>query len=360
MHHRPNREAVRYTFLLYAIGFGVVLLWVMLAMAYGPSAAIFGIVFSAIAFALIVRRYRFSLRTFLLVVTVLSVWLGLKANRDVKMSRALSGIENSGGRLEVCDRQPNFPWGLWKYRYRLDFYGLKEHLSEQDFSHLKVLAPSSLQWLNLANTGVTDKELKFIEELTHLEYLSLANETYTTGEVIPDRPQNNITDAGLARLGQLKNLKGIDLGGTDITDHGLKLLSEMPTLEWIYLDGTKVTGPGIAYLISHKDLRMLELNGCTLTPIGYQNLIQLPNLVSLGLRISGTTDAELRLLNKNSRLGILRLNNNEVSDEAANSEVAPICRTLPMLSLAVRLKHKGACHGKECDSREASCAASVQ
>ena len=42
------------------------------------------------------------------------------------------------------------------------------------------------------------------------------------------------------------------------------------------------------------------------------------------------------------------------------TEVAPICRTLPMLSLAVRLKHKGACHGKECDSREASCAASVQ
>ena len=35
-------------------------------------------------------------------------------------------------------------------------------------------------------------------------------------------------------------------------------------------------------------------------------------------------------------------------------EVAPICRTLPVLNLAVRLKHKGVCHGKECDSQEAS------
>jgi hypothetical protein len=42
------------------------------------------------------------------------------------------------------------------------------------------------------------------------------------------------------------------------------------------------------------------------------------------------------------------------------TEVAPICRTLLVLNLAVRLKHKGLCNGKKCDSREASCAACVQ
>jgi hypothetical protein len=288
----------------------------MLAMAFGPSAAIFGILSCAIAFAFMARRYRFSLRTLLLVMTVLSVWLGLKLSRDVRLNRALSAIENSGGQLVVHDRQPNFPWGLWKYRYRLGYYELEKRLSERDFLCLEVLAPSSLHWLDLSNTGVTDEDLKSIEGHTHLEYLSLANETYLSGEVILDRPQNNITDAGLARLGQLRDLKGIDLSGTVITDEGLKVLSAMPNLVWIYLNGTKVTGAGIGYLGSHRHLTMLELNGCRMMPIGYQELIQLPNLDSLGLGNSGSTDEDLRLLEENTRLGILRLHNTKVSDEA--------------------------------------------
>lgn len=302
--------------LLYATGIGVVILLVMVGEAFGTSAVIFGAIAFAIALAFIVHRYRFSLRTFLLVVTVLSVWLGIKLNRDVKLSRALSNIETSGGRLTLHEKQSDFPWGLWKHRYRLDYYGLKENLNEQDFVHLRVLAPASLQWLDLSNTGITDRDLKSIEGHTHLEYLSLANETYLSGEVILDRPQNNITDAGLARLGQLRDLKGIDLSGTVITDEGLKVLSAMPNLVWVYLNGTQVTGSGLDYLGSHKHLSILELNGCRMMLIGYQELIQIPNLNCLGLGNSGSTDEDLRLLEENTSLGILRLHNTKVSDEA--------------------------------------------
>jgi hypothetical protein len=316
--NRQKNGSSLHSLLLYVVGFGVILSLVMLAMAFGHSAVIFGVIVFVIAFAFIVHRYRFSLRTFLLVVTVLGVWLGLKLDRDVRMNRALSRIASNGGRLTVHDRRPNFPWGLWKHRYRLDFYGLEEKLAKQNFVHLEVLAPSSLQWLDLSNCGITDENMKSIEGHIHLEYLSLANRTYFSGEVIPDLPQNEITDAGLARLGNLRELKGIDLGGTDITDDGLKLLLAMPNLVWIYLDGTKVKGPGISYLRKHKHLMMLELNGCTILPIGYQELLQLRFLQSLGLRNSGTTDADLELLSGLSRLGILRLNKTEVSDEAVN------------------------------------------
>jgi len=41
-------------------------------------------------------------------------------------------------------------------------------------------------------------------------------------------------------------------------------------------------------------------------------------------------------------------------------EVAPIRRTLPVLNLADRLKHKGVCYGEDWEPQEASCAAFVQ
>ena len=160
--HSPTRDSPRHYFLYCVISFSVALLLVMLAMAFGPSAAIFGVLTCAIAFTFMARRYRFSLRALLLVMTVLSVWLGLKLSRDARLNRALSAIENSGGQLVVHDRQPNFPWGLWKYRYRLGYYELEKKLLERDFLCLEVLAPSSLHWLDLSNTGITDGDLKSI------------------------------------------------------------------------------------------------------------------------------------------------------------------------------------------------------
>lgn len=318
MEIRSTPEHAPHPVLLWVAVCGVLLVWVMLGMAFGPSAVLFGVIVSAIALALIVRRYRFGLRTFLLAVAVLGVWLGLKSSQDVRLSRALTTIENAGGQLKVYDRKPNFPWGLWRYRYRLDFYGLKQPLSANVFSQLNVLAPSSLQSLNLSNTGVTDQDLEFVAGLTDLEILLLSNETYANGEVIRDRPQNKITNAGLARLGNLTKLKGIDLSGTEVTDDGLKILARMPNLIWVYLDGTKVTGPGIAHLNSHQSLRMVELNGCELNQTGYENLIQLPNLGSLGLRNTRTTNADLHLLQENTNLGILRLKDTDVSNDAVH------------------------------------------
>jgi hypothetical protein len=313
---KSNSGLAPHPVLTMAVGLGVVVVWAMLGMAFGPAAVLFGVIVAAIAWFLIVRRYRFSLRTFLLATTVLGVWLGLKVSHDARMDRALAGITASGGLIKVYDRSQNFPWGLWKYRYHLQFHDLREPLSTKDFSHLRAFGPASLHWLNLANTGLTDRDLEIVASLRGVEYLSLANETYANGEVIPDRPQNKITDAGLARLSGLRNLRGIDLSGAEITDDGLKILAGMPHLVWVYLDATQVKGPGLANLKTHDQLRMLELNGCELTPAAYENVIQLSNLSSLGLRNSGTTDALFALIEENANLGILRLSETQVSDEA--------------------------------------------
>jgi hypothetical protein len=314
-------------FLTWVAALGTCLVIVMATLAFGPSGFGFGAVIAILLFALMTNRYRFGLRTFFIFTTVLGVWLGLKVGRDLKLQRAITTISNAGGHLKIHDRRPNFPWGLWANRYNLDFYALSEPLTGEQLTQLEAFAPSSLSDLDLTNSGITDENLKFVASLANVEYLSLANDTYGTGERIPGRPQNHITDAGLETIRGLRQLLRIQLGGTDVTDECVKHLLEMPHLKCIYLEGTHVTGNGMAQLSALKDLGILELNGCSISADGYKELSRLTNLISLGLNNSGMTDADLDELNTLSQLGILRLRKNNVSNEAVTrfSEAHPKC-----------------------------------
>jgi hypothetical protein len=323
---RASESALRGV-LAWLAGLGTCLVLVMATFAFGPSGFGFGLVIAVSVFLLMARRYRFGLRTFLIVTTVIGVWLGLKVGHDLKLQRAITAITIAGGHLEVHDRRPNFPWGIWAERYNLDFYKLSQPLSDEQLAHLELLTTSSLWWLNLENTGITDDSMSLVRRSTGLEFLSLANQTYLGGQRIPGHPQNRITDAGLAELRGLRTLKGIELSGTDVTDECVTYLLEMPHLSWIYLNGTKVTGAGMARLATLEDLRMLELNGCPTSADGYKELSQLTNITTLGLHNSAMTDQDLEQLNALGQIGILRLGSNKVSNEAVKrfSDAHPRC-----------------------------------
>jgi hypothetical protein len=102
-------EAPYFTILIAVICIGICVLLFMATLALGPSGFGFGLVMVAAIFSLMAHRYRFSLRTFLLVVTVLSVWLGLKLDRDLRLRKSLTAMTNADGHLKVLDRTPNFP-----------------------------------------------------------------------------------------------------------------------------------------------------------------------------------------------------------------------------------------------------------
>jgi len=311
-----ERSPSMHTLLLSVIGFGVLLLLGMLAEAFGPAGLGFGLVVFLVAAIFVARRYRFSLRTLLITVTLLSVWLGLKIERDKAMQQTVTGLKSAGGQLKISDSRSNFPWGLWTHRYSLDFYDLQEPLTAQDFAYLNGFAPSSLKRLDLTNTGLSDENLEIVGRLTDVEFLMLGNETYLSGETILDRPRNHITNKGLEKIRQLTKLKGIDLSGLDITDDGLRALSEMSQLMWIKLNGTLIKGSGIVHLRFLRNLSDLELNGCKISSEGYGELLQLPDLNCLGLNNSGITDSDLERLERLGNLGILRLAYTNVSNEA--------------------------------------------
>jgi hypothetical protein len=326
--HPRGSELPLRTVLTAAVIIGVCALLMMANMAFGLPGFGFGVVIVVIAFALIANRYRFGLRTFLLVTSVFSIWLGIKIGRDSMLQQAESAMTNAGGHPRVRDSTPDFPWGLRANRSDLDFYAVSRPLPETIFAQLDAFAPSRLRDLDLSNTGVTDASLKYVGQLGDLEYLSLANETYLSGETIPGKPQNRITDTGLREVRGLTELVRVQLGGTDITDEGLKYLTGMRRLRCIYLEGTKIEGTGFARLRSLTDLVIVELNGCQISSDGYAELLKMPNLICVGLNNSGTTDADLDQLSALPSLNLVRLAGDKVSEAAVErfSAIHPNCK----------------------------------
>ena len=100
-------------------------------------------------------------------------------------------------------------------------------------AQLALLAPVATQvyGLNLANTKITDAGLAQLAPLTNLRRLHLE--------------KTGLTDAGLAHLKGLAALEYLNLYGTAVTDAGLAHLEGLKNLKKVYLWQSKVTDAGV-------------------------------------------------------------------------------------------------------------------
>lgn len=102
-----------------------------------------------------------------------------------------------------------------------------------------------LRELNLRETLVSDAGVATVAQLDDLEFLGL------TGTLV--------TDAGLVHLPALHQLRFLTLGHTIITDAGLDLLADCERLEAVNLKGTAVTAEGIARFLERRpDCRVVS------------------------------------------------------------------------------------------------------
>ena len=143
------------------------------------------------------RWFQYSLRTLLVLVTVLCVWLAVTANRARKQREAVAAIEAVGGvvyyeyQTKSGQKPPGPKW-------------LRELIGDEYFV--------SVVLVDFNETQVTDAGLMHLKGLTKLELLYL------------NRTQ--ITDAGLEHLKGLTNLEDLWLNGTQVTDEGVKKLQQ--------------------------------------------------------------------------------------------------------------------------------------
>jgi internalin A len=94
---------------------------------------------------------------------------------------------------------------------------------------------------------------------------------------------NDVTDAVLKELNDLKQLTTLHLGVTQVTAAGLKELKELKQLTSLDLTGIKVTDAGLKELKELKQLTSLNLNGTGVTDAGLKELKELKQLTSLSL-----------------------------------------------------------------------------
>jgi hypothetical protein len=148
---------------------------------------------------------------------------------------------------------------------------------------------STLRFLLLAQTKVTDAGLEHLSGFSGLKFISLSSP---------------ITDKGIARLTPLKKLVGLDLTGTKLTDKGLATLKAFPELQTLVVSNTKVTDAGAKTIASLKSLMQLDISETLISDKGVAKLKGLDQLqiLALGKKV---TDAGLKPMASLKNLRIL-------------------------------------------------------
>lgn len=244
---------------------------------------------------------RCSIRSLLLVVTVVSVWLAVVSSRARSQKQAIDRVKQLGGFLGFdykldanmkWRKDPKLPAPVWLIDLIGEDYVRSVWIvnfddgSDPTDDDLEVVERfDTLKQLTLMNRKkITDEGLRHVSGLTELEVLAL-NGTNVSGE-------------GLSHLRNCRRLKGLPMNNTPLMDIGLSHISHLGNLEWVQLSGTQITDQGLSHLSGLTNLESLELRDTAITDDGLKHLSNLKSLKKLHLRGTRTTDAGRSWLQK--------------------------------------------------------------
>ena len=146
----------------------------------------------------------------------------------------------------------------------------------------------------------------------------------------------NFGDRGLQDLAGMTQLRALDLGGCqNITNDGLAVLGNFKSLEALDLSGTNITDPGMKHVAKLRELRQLGLGISGLVDFkgdGLRDLTGLRKLQDLTLPV-GTTDAGLKTIGSMTQLQSLRLSgiSQQITDAGAR-ELAGLSELRTLIS----------------------------
>lgn len=306
-------------------------------------------------------RFRFGLRTFFLVFTLLTVvfggWLAYERNRCERGQAALRKLEEQkmGAIAELAYiwlRFENPPRIILsrdpKWEPRPDW--LRDILGDNSFEavcevHLmgpyaneeilglvsqlsgtkkvsisrgqipdaglrKLTSLQRLESLSLSGDG-TDEQIAWFARLPHLKELRLRySEVSGTGlrhfHQIEELhvEYNPLTDAGLSSLSPDSRLKRIFLYRTKVTGSGLAGFTQLEKLE---INACPLTDEGLASVCQNKNLRALSIGFAEISDDSLASIATLPNLTDLEIRDARFTDEGLTHLGRMSQLETLTL-----------------------------------------------------
>jgi hypothetical protein len=258
------------------------------------------------------RWVRFSLRTLLVGMTVLCVWLGFKVNTARRQKEAVDAILKAGGEVRFDYQVVPDPGGnssLRAYDVTLLPPGpawLRKLIGDEYFRSVftvVVLRPadsiSTWDFEPLAKlSGLQQLTLQFNEsqppiqrpDLTVLGTLSQLKALLLIG--------NCSDDSMLSSLNNMPQLRNLALQGERITDKGMQQIEKMIQLKVLTLQSTSISDEGFKHLQNLNNLECLRLDDAKCTDTGLQYLKGLKKLTELSLRATKVTNAGVRELQK--------------------------------------------------------------
>jgi Leucine-rich repeat (LRR) protein len=278
------------------------------------AAAVLGLaaMFLWFVLALVFRWcFQFGLRSllvFTLMVALLSGWFAAHTKAAREQRLAVKSLDRAGVIVNYARYHGTFEEGTLDriFSDRLcaicgaDFLdnvtsvSINDNLANAEFELLGTFP--TLEALDIAETGLTDNTLQYVQGLTGLRELHL---------------NGSITDAGLKRLLALKGLKLLSIASfATITDAGLQYLAGLTQLEKLSIEGeAAINDMGLQYLSGLTHLKELSIfSRGSITDAGLRHLAGLKQLESLSLWSDASiTDAGLQYLAGLTRLRVLTL-----------------------------------------------------
>lgn len=132
-------------------------------------------------------------------------------------------------------------------------------------------ADDNVVQLDLRNCELNDEDLKSLENLKFLKVLKLSGKDGAC----------TVTDAGLASIGKLTQLKVLALDFLPITQAGLQQLANLSQLQELYLANTGINDAATVELQNFPHLKKLRLAGTTVSAESASRLVYLAELGDL-------------------------------------------------------------------------------
>jgi hypothetical protein len=190
---------------------------------------------------------RFTLRTLLLAITALCIWLGIHTQRASRQKAIVEEIQKNVGSVTYdfeYDPKGRAARGeSWVPRWLRDrlgidfFHNVKQVHTRERTLLPKVASFSSLEELTIWDHELTDTDLEPLRGHRRLKILRLASDQHTT--LSGDYPDTTL-----------------------IGDPGLQLIGELPALEEAAIDGYHITGKGLVELAKSRSLRSIYVEQC--------------------------------------------------------------------------------------------------
>jgi hypothetical protein len=248
------------------------------------------------------RWFRFSLRTLLLLITALCVWLGVQVKSARRQRDAVANLLKAGAMVrydyeevprprpagtpvgrQVSDTmfdqnqlQPGPAWlrkrigdDYFRSAVAVWLYPPTSTIQKSDLDELANLPYIRDFCFDGRDTSIHEEDITALQELHQLEVLQLI--------------RVRVNGSVLARLPNPTRLKRLSLTQSDIDDIALERIEKMTELRDLWLDGTHITDAGLQHLRSLKNLGNLFLEAAPITDTGLQHLYDLKTLTFLNL-----------------------------------------------------------------------------